>query len=260
MAEVEGFGVDYERFALGRLLARLAKRYRIREVLEMPALGAKAMPSIYSLGWAMAGCRVTLLNGQESALPAWKKLGLADRVCFFSCENLTHTPFGDDAFDLVWNFAFFPTCDAPDKVLHEMRRVSRRYVAAISVNRYNPGFLIHRLVHRYTHIPWTHGDTAFNVPGRVKRFFASNGVRPIRVGVVDCPPWPDSLGFRDVRLHRMPMDLNAVAWHSNLVDYTAQNRYPAWIRAVYAFERMLAPFPIKYLYAHLFYVIGEKTL
>ena len=60
------------------------------------------------------------------------------------------------------------------------------------------------MVHRYTKIPWTHGDTAFNVPGRVKRFFAANSLRPVRVGVVDCPPWPDSLGFRDVRLHRMP--------------------------------------------------------
>jgi len=259
MVEVEGFGVDYERFALAKLLTRLAKRYHIREVLEMPALGAKAMPSIYSLGWAMAGCQVTLLNGRESALPVWEKLGLAGQVRFLSCEDLTRTPFDANAFDLVWNFVYFPTCNAPDKMLREMRRVSRQYVATFSVNRYNPGFLIHRMVHRYTKIPWTHGDTAFNVPGRVKRFFAVHGLRPVRIGVVDCPPWPDSLGFRDVRLHRMPIDLNSVNWHSNLVNYMAQNRYPAWIRAVYAFERLLMPFPLKYLYAHLFYVLGEKA-
>ena len=258
--EVEGFGVDYERFALGKLFGRLAKRYHITEVLEMPALGAKAMPSIYSLGWAMAGCQVTLLNGKEPARSAWERLGLADKVRFLSCEDLTHTPFDENSFDLVWNFAHFPTCDAPDRVLHEMRRVSRRYVSAVSVNRYNPGFLIHRLVHRYTKIPWTHGDTAFNLPGEMKRFFTASGLRLVRVGVVDCPPWPDSLGFRDVRLHRMPIDLNSVDWHSNLVDYIAQDRYPLWMRTVYAFERIPMPLPFKYLYAHLFYAIGEKKL
>jgi Methyltransferase domain len=257
MVEIEAFGVDYERFALGKLLARLATRYGIREVLEVPALGAKAMPSIYSLGYGRLSGHAAEWEGIGPA--GMEETGACDKVRFLSCEDLTRTPFDENMFDLVWNFVYFPTCDAPNKMLHEMRRVSRRYVATVSVNRYNPGFLSHRMAHRYTKIPWTHGNTAFNVPGRVKRFFIENDLHSVRVGVVDCPPWPDSLGFRDIRLHRMPVDLNALDWHSNLVDYIAQNHYPMWLRAVYAFECVLMPFPLKYLFAHLFYVIGEKT-
>jgi len=64
-------GADYERYALGKLLARLARKYHIKNVLEMLAHGVKAMPSIYSLGSAIVGCQVTLLKfGKVAQKPA----------------------------------------------------------------------------------------------------------------------------------------------------------------------------------------------
>ena len=54
MIEKETFGVDYERYALGKLLKRLVKRYGIKKVLEIPSSGVKAMPSIYSLAFGLA--------------------------------------------------------------------------------------------------------------------------------------------------------------------------------------------------------------
>lgn len=60
MIEIEPFGVDYERYAILRLQEHFVRKYRIGSVLEVPASGSKAMPSIYSLGFAKLGCNVTL--------------------------------------------------------------------------------------------------------------------------------------------------------------------------------------------------------
>jgi hypothetical protein len=38
MLEVECFGVDYERYALGKLLGRLTQKYQIRNVSDSIAL------------------------------------------------------------------------------------------------------------------------------------------------------------------------------------------------------------------------------
>ena len=47
--------------------------------------------------------------------------------------------------------------------------------------------------------------------------------------MVDTPPYPDSLGIRDMKLHRKNVDLNKIDWDSR-----------------------------KLLYAHLFWVLAER--
>ena len=47
--EIEGSGVDYERYAMNLLFKKFVNDYKINSVLELPAKGEKAMPSIYSL-------------------------------------------------------------------------------------------------------------------------------------------------------------------------------------------------------------------
>ena len=213
---------------------------------------------IYSIGFGLAGCDVTLINGKESAKSVWKLLGLKDRVHFVECSDIEHTGIENDSFDLVWNFATFPTVDNPQGLIWEMKRVSKKYVATLSVNRYNIGFPIHRAVHKYKNIPWTHGDIRFNSPLKVKQFFAANNLSIVETGVVDCPPWPDSLGFRDVRLHRMNTDLTKIEWHSNIIDYILDGKYPKWIKVIYCFESIPVPRILKLPYSHLFYVLGRK--
>ena len=56
--EMEGKGLDYERFALNKLFAKLVRTRGIKSVLEIPAKGEKAMPSIYSLAFGQLGCDV----------------------------------------------------------------------------------------------------------------------------------------------------------------------------------------------------------
>jgi len=132
-------------------------------------------------------------------------------------------------------------------------------VAIFSVNGRNVGAYIHRTLHRLLEIPWTHGDVNFNFPKRLTRFMEEQGLRIVKKGVVDCPFWPDSLGFRDIRLHRQGVVEMETEWQSNTLEWMKTDNYPSWIKAVYAFESIPMPLFIKYIYAHIFYIIGEKV-
>lgn len=256
--EREVFGLIYERFSVGRKLEQLARTYRIGSVLEMPAHGAKAMPSIYSMGFAKWVESITLVNGNPRMSSEWEKLGAERKVCWKQEEDILHTSLPDDGFDFVWNFAYLPTCPSPDGMIEEMKRISRRYVAVFSVNAGNIGFPIHRAVHRKTGIPWTHGDIRYNDRKFVRRKLQEHGLKVVEAGFVDCPIWPDSLGFRDVRLHRMNLDFNRMDWESAYPDMLALGRFPLWVRLVYLVEKVPLPGFLKSLHSHIMYTIAEK--
>jgi len=256
MTETEGRGVDYERYALSQLFAKLAATYSIGSVLEIPAGGEKAMPSLYSLGFAEAGCRVTLVNAEERSKPAWLDLGL--EVRYQECQDLTCTALPGETDDLVWNFMALAKHPDREALLAEMGRLSRRLVLCVAVNRHNPGFYSHRLAHRLCNVPWNHGDVAMMSPFQVRNWFETNGLKVLKVGVVDTPPYPDSVGFRDIRLHRRNVDLTKIEWRSRTVEWMKTGKYPVKIKLFHLFERLPLPFRVKLLYAHLFYVLAEK--
>ena len=105
----------------------------------------------------------------------------------------------------------------------------------------------------------THGDINLNFPKRLAKFMRTQGgLRIVKIGVIDCPFWPDSLGFRDIRLHRQGVVEMKTDWKSNTLGWMRMEKYPAWIHGVYAFESIPMPLFIKYIYAHIFYIIGEK--
>jgi hypothetical protein len=256
--EIECFGLDYERFELEYTLKRLVKKYGIRSAAEIPAVGVKAMPSIYSIGLGLSGCKVTLVNGEKKSLSVWDKLGMLDLVEIYQCDEIHNTGLDSDKYDFVWNFASFSTLDRKENVAQEMIRISKKYVAIFSPNCYNPGYLSHRTAHRLAKIPWSHGDVNFYSPRSTTSFLRSQGLKIVDLGVFDTPPWPDSIGFRDIRLHKMQDELHHVQWRSRYIDYLSNNKYPGWIKALHAFERIPVPLHLKFFYAHLFYVVGEK--
>lgn len=257
--EVEAWGVTYERFALECEIARIVRRLGVTSVLELPAHGAKAMPSIYSLGFALAGAKVTLANGRRDYLECWERLGLRERVEFVDVPDLHSTGLQDAGWDLVWDFAYVPLDPEPDAMVAEMKRLASRYVALFSVNAGNVGFHWHRYLHRAKGIPWTHGDVRYNRRGEVARLLERGGLRVVRKGFADCPVWPDSLGFRDMRLHRENVTFDNVDWESPYVEDRRSDSFATWIKAVYAWERIPSPAFLKTLYAHIGYVVGEKT-
>ncbi len=256
--EIEAWGVTYERYALEKEIQQLCRQLKIETVAEMPAHGAKAMPSIYSLGFGLLGKHVTLINGHETYGRCWDRLELGNRVQFLMVDDLCDTGIPPRSFDFVWNFAFLPTAKAKGQLLEEMKRISKRYVAIFSVNHGNIGFHVHRTVHRLKKVPWTHGDVHYNKRKNVERFLKHHSLKIIRKGFVDCPVWPDSIGFRDMRLHRQQADPDRVEWESPYVANSASGRFPLWVKVVYAWEKAPNPSFIKTLYAHLNYVVAEK--
>jgi hypothetical protein len=257
--EVEAWGVTYERFAVEKTQARLVRKLGIESVLELPAHGTKAMPSIYSLGFGLAGAKVTLADGHREYATCWDQLGLHDRVEFVDVPDVHATGLPDSSWDLVWNFAYLPTDSDPDALVREMARVSKRYVGFFNVNAGNVGFSWHRFLHRRTGIAWTHGDVARNSRHNVARLLESAGLKVAARGFTDTPMWPDSLGFRDLRLHRENIMFDNVDWSSPYVEHRRANDFPAWVKAVYAWERIPMVAPVKSLYSHINFVIAEKA-
>lgn len=258
MKEIEAWGVTYERYALNKKLIDLVKRFSIQTVAEMPAHGAKAMPSIYSIGFGLAGAKVTLINGIDRYLSCWRTLGIDDRVEFFAADSLYDTGISNNSFDVVWNFAYLPVAEDKSRLIEEMKRISKKYVAFFSVNYGNVGFHIHRSLHKLKKVPWTHGDVTFNKRMKIALFMERHGLKIVEKGFVDCPVWPDSLGFRDMRLHRNNISFDNVQWESPYIKHLAANEFPLWIKAVYAWENMPMFGCVKTLYSHINYVIGEK--
>ena len=181
MVEIEGKGLDFERYALNKLFTKLVNRYPIHTVLEIPAKGEKAMPSLYSLAFAAAGCETTLVNAEDKSKWAWEELGLD--VAYQSCDNLLHTGMDGAQFDLVWNFMALAKEENKAQMLEEMVRLSRKYVLYIGVNRFNPGFFSHRMVHRLFDVPWNHGAVQFMNPFYVTRYFHEQGLNVVQTHV-----------------------------------------------------------------------------
>ncbi|MFP4472724.1 MAG: methyltransferase domain-containing protein [Candidatus Omnitrophota bacterium] len=256
--ESEVFGVNYERFSLGKKLKNFVKEYNINTVCELPAHGAKAAPSLYSFDFAHAGLHVTLVNGDQRSAKFYEALNIRKNIHFVDVPNIDHTEFNDNSFDFVWNFAFIPTYPDKEALIKEMMRISKKYVAVFSVNKRNIGFPLHKFAHWRTKIQWTHGDINFNSPKFLKEFMASYGLKNLKIGVVDCPVWPDSVGFRDIRLHRNPVNFSQFEWEIPYIDYVKSGRFPRWFLWVYLIEKLPLPLIIKFLYAHIFYIIGEK--
>jgi len=262
-SENEGFGLVYERYTFGKLLEKMVKEYNIKSVLEIPGGGVKAMPSIYSICMGLAGCKVTVVNGEKTSLKVWKRLGIEDMISFVECDDLGNTQLPTKSFDFVWNFVVFETFNNPKYILKEMKRTSKKHVCLFLSNKRNIGYFCHRFAHWYAKIPWTHGDATLRGPKRIKSMMEKVGMKIEKVGLVDTPPWPDSMGFRDIRLHRLTMEkglnLSKIDWTSDYIAFLKSNQFPFWIRLVYAFESVPIPYFLKQFYAHLFYVIGSVS-
>jgi len=98
--------------------------------------------------------------------------------------------FDEDCYDLVFNFAFVQRYPS---LIGEMKRVSRRLVAAFAPNVYNFGSAsIHPLYHKITRSVCHHiqkGDKTLMTLHGLRSLFRLTGLTIIEEGYVDIPPW-----------------------------------------------------------------------
>jgi hypothetical protein len=164
--EIEVFGVTYDRYVLLQLQKRMTEELALKQVVEMPSHGAKAAGSLYSIGFGLADCHVTLVNPEIEMMYGWEELGIRNKAETASDVNVFQTGFADGQFDMAWNFVTWTELEDPPAYLKEMKRISNRYVLLVTCNNFQPGYPWHRFLHVIYGFPWTHGQ----VTGQIQSY------------------------------------------------------------------------------------------
>jgi hypothetical protein len=267
-----GLGTTYERHALNRLLSRLAQKLEIQTVLEGPFDGMTGIAGLNSLILARHGAQVCVVLPSQAAADlaaqAWTANGCGSRGRFIVSSEPTLN-FDDDSFDLVWSFNVLSRLENRDHILHEMLRVSRRYVLFFVPNRRNYSFWLHRLHHRVAEEPWDHGPVELLVPEPWQRRLEGWGLRVHEPMWVDVPWWPDIVDpgqlIQDFfpflkSLARKAKPDNRYVWDAENLPYFKPSQYPdihAQMERLSFIENSRS-LTLKRLFAHHVGILAEK--
>jgi hypothetical protein len=271
----EGLGLVYERFVLNDFLLALREKHGIESVLEAPLFGMAGVSGINSVALAQAGARVTLLDEHAERLAAveriWRELNLPAH--FVHHVDWGHLPFPDDSFDLAWNWAALwhlsdgspEGAHRPEALLSELVRVSRRVVFVAMPNRVQVGYLLRKYLLEREFV--NDVDERWADIGRVRRVLGSAGLRIVDQGVLDVPPWPDTvmpatevLKRLGIRSQRLQGQFSGDSWQwSTMAYYLGQqpDLYERVTRHAWL-DRAPLPWRIKAVWAHHRYVVGVK--
>jgi len=264
----EGLGVVYERFALNDYLDHLLARYGVETALEAPIFGMAGVSGINSVHLARRGCAVTLVDTDAERLAGveriWRQLGLP--ASFYLCPQGAPLPFPDDSYDLAWCWAALWYLADAAALLRELVRVSRRLVFVAMPNRWQVGYLLRKYL--LDKDSFRTVDETWTSIGRIKAVLRSTGCRLAEEGVLDVPPWPDTVMPAAELLRRLGIRSRALqnrfmgeGWQwSTMAYYLGQQpdlrdrvmRY-AWL------EHAPLPWQVKVVWAHHRYVLYQKN-
>jgi hypothetical protein len=207
-----GIGNSYRQISQYRLLKKWEQEYSIRSALEAPYDHAT--------------------------------LGVDGLIFSFKAEkaiDLINIP--SNTYDLVWNFGFI---QRKPILIYEMKRVSKRYIAAFVPNIFNPGVIFHKLYHKLYKTPCYHPErghpTLMTLKG-LQELFKEAGIRIVEKGYVDIPIWPDTVVTLRELLGAKKRGIIYIKPSMKML-YTLVN-----------LEKILYP---KIIFAHHCYVLGEK--
>ncbi len=265
----EGLGLVYERFVLNDYLDRLVNRYQTRAILEAPLYGMAGVSGINSVRLAQRGAAITLVDDNPVRLSAieriWSELGLAARfVCHTYASKL---PFPDRTFDLTWNWAALWYLTEPAELLKELVRTSRQLVFVAMPNRVQVGYWMRKHLLERDFVKYV--DEGWADIQRIKRVLAGEGVKFIEEGVLDVPPWPDTvmpaaqvIKRLGIRSKKLDAQFTGTAWNWSTMDYYLGRRPELKARIDrYAFlEHAPLPWQLKAIWAHHRYVLGRVTV
>jgi SAM-dependent methyltransferase len=263
----EGLGLVYERLVLNDYLDRLLDRYEIASVLEAPLFGMAGVSGINSVRLAQRGCRVTLVDVNAERLEGveriWGELGLP--CSFVLEEEFDRLPFEDAAFDLAWEWAGLWYLPDAAGLLAELARVSRQLVFVAMPNRLQVGYWLRKLLVDREFFEQV--DERWAKIGLAKKALVGQGITIVEEGVLDVPPWPDTvmpaaellrrLGIRSKKLNDR---FSGDDWRWSTMEYYLGKR-PELRDVVdgYTFlERLRVPWQLKVVWAHHRYLLGCK--
>ncbi len=262
----EGLGVVYERFVLNDYLDKIVDDHGIASVLEAPLYGMAGVSGINSVRFAERGCAETLVDSNverlEGVKKIWERLTLP--ATFVHHEDFTCLPFEDNTFDLAWEWAglwYLPNAEA---LLQELVRVSRKLVFVAMPNNIQVGYLLRKYVIDRDFFPTV--DEKWVQMGRIKKTLRAGGVTFIDEGVLDVPPWPDTvmpaaevlkrLGIKSKKLNAQ---FTGTGWTWNTMAYYLGEQPDLRERVMkYAWlDHARLPWQLKTVWAHHRYVLGH---
>lgn len=265
----EGLGLVYERFVLNDFLDNLRQRYNIQSVLEAPLYGMAGVSGINDVIFAQKGVDVTLVDDNAERIEGVQRIWRDDLQL---PVNLVHTPpqcwdrlpFADRSFDLTWEWAGLWYIQDPAGLLRELARTSRNLVFVAMPNNIQVGYWMRKLVIDREFFA-THDETWTNI-GRIRRILEEAGVEIIDQGVLDVPPWPDTvmpanevLKRLGIRSQQLEEQFTGDGWHwSTMAYYLGQEpelrervmKY-AWL------DQAALPWQVKSIWAHHRYLLGR---
>ncbi len=262
----EGLGLVYERLMLNDFLDSLGKKYRIESALEAPIYGMAGVSGINSVILARNGVSVTLVDDNAERLEhierIWSELNLAAHFNFQS--PISNLPFPNKSFDLAWNWAALWYLPDAEKLIGELVRVSRKLVFIAMPNRAQVGYLMRKYVLEKDFVRYV--DEAWANIKRVKKILSDWDCEIIDEGVLDVPPWPDTvmpatevLKRLGIQSKQMQARFEGDDWNWSSMEYYLGKKPELKAQMDrYAFlERAPLPWQIKSIWAHHRYCVAR---
>lgn len=264
----EGLGLVYERFVLNDFLDELRRERDIRTCLEAPIYGMAGVTGINSVILAQRGVEVTLVDDDAERAAhverIWGELGLTPHMITISPQQWGRLPLPDDAVDLAWNWAALWYLPDAAALLRELARVSRNLVFVAMPNNLQVGYWMRKWVLDKAFFPTV--DERWVNMKLVRRTLEEAGVRIIATGVLDVPPWPDTvmpanevLKRLGIRSQKLEDQFSGDSWSWSTMAYYLGEQPDLRERVMkYAWlDRARLPWQLKAVWAHHRWLLGE---
>ncbi len=262
----EGLGVVYERFVLNNFLTALVEKHPVETVLEAPLFGMAGVSGLNSYWLAKMGKQVTLVDDDAFRLDGVKRIWgeLQTPATFIRHTDWAHLPFEDNAFDMTWEWAglwYLPNAEA---LLKELARVSGNLVFVAMPNNIQIGYQLRKYVIDRDFFNTV--DERWVNMRRIKQTLAAAGLTFIDEGVLDVPPWPDTvmpaadvLKRLGIKSKKLESQFTGEGWTWSTMAYYLGKQPDLYDRVIkYAWlDHAPVPWQIKTIWAHHRYVVGK---
>jgi hypothetical protein len=236
-------------------------------VLEAPLFGMAGVSGINSVALARVKCPVTLADDNPERLTGveriWDELSLP--ATFVRIDDWARLPFADRGFDFTWNWAALWRLANPAAFLRELVRCANYLVFVAVPNPVQVGYQVRkRLVEpefvREVNERWT--DIRL-----IRHQLEELGVQILDQGVLDVPPWPDTvmpanelLRRLGIRSRRLEGQFTGERWRWSTMDYYLGHQPDLYNRVMkYAWlEHLPLPWQAKQIWAHHRWVLARR--
>jgi len=265
----EGLGLVYERFVLNDFLEDLRRKYAVKSVLEAPLYGMAGVSGINDVILAQNGVDVTMVDDNRERLDGVRRIWAEDlnlpvNLVPIQPDGWDRLPFEDNSFDMTWEWASLWYIQNPEGLLMELVRTSRDLVFVAMPNNIQVGYWMRKLI--IDRDFFRHHDESWTNIGRIRRTLEEAGVEIIDQGVLDVPPWPDTvmpanevLKRLGIRSKKLEDQFTGDGWQWSTMAYY-MNEQPELRERVmkYAWlDHAPLPWQIKTVWAHHRYLLGR---